>query len=251
MITSIELQAESNSSVLAKLTLQIKPTTVRNSVPTNFNEFLKNVTEQFTKKITLPNTIGKELLIGEIKMNNDAYKKSFIDSAPQAVVCKAKHIAALAPDTNRDLWLQYNKAPGEKGPQVNSEQWEQHKDTIRTREIFHPTGNYFQMLVYDQVEKIYKAVSVFLFVSHPERYLLDKPEDTAGQGGSGDPAEVMPPRKKGRVGSCASTATPHTPLLQRLSDLYSRIMALESAPSDTKNLNLLNSAYIPMRYVTP
>ena len=97
------------------------------------------------------------------------------------------------------------------------------------------------MLVYDLVSTTYKAVSVFLFLSTPERYLLDKPEDTAGQGaGDGGTEEVMPPRKKGKVGSCASRATPHTPLLQRLSDLYSRIMVLEAAPSDTKISNLLN-----------
>jgi len=258
MITSIELQAEGNGSVLATLSLQIEPTPPH-QVPTKFNEFLKKVTDQFMKKTALPNTIGKELLIGETKMSTDTYKRSFTDAAPQAVVCKAKHIATLSPDTNKDLWLKYNKAAEEKGNLVNfqqlQQQWDNYKDAITPREIFHPTENYFQMLVYDLVSTTYKAVSVFRFLSAPERYLLDKPEDTAGQGagdgGNGDPEEVMPPRKKGKVGSCASGATPHTPLLQRLSDLYSRIMVLEAAPSDTKISNLLNCAYIPMRYITP
>jgi hypothetical protein len=63
MITSIELQAEGNGSVLATLSLQIEPTPPH-QVPTKFNEFLKKVTDQFMKKTALPNTIGKELLIG-------------------------------------------------------------------------------------------------------------------------------------------------------------------------------------------
>ena len=267
MITSIDLQSESSGGVLATLTAEIRPIQV-GIPPTDFRQFCRQVTDQFAERTFLPYEIGNSLFIEDRQLTREAFKSTFTAPDPQTVICRAIHIAALNPNTDKDLWLKYNKHTHERGRPVWSDlvqQWGLKRDAIRARQIFHHTDKYFQMLVFDREEEVYKAVSVYSFLCGPERYLLEwdgrnqAGASAAPSAGGQDPdamdvdqTDSSPPRKRGRMGgSCRVPQSTHRQMLQRLSDLHSRITALEASPCTRKTSNLLNTPYIPMGYVVP